>query len=138
MAEAATPQTLTRMPTRAVTIMGIIQVFALCTCYLLVATVLRNVERGLHENELSSLQSSNWYRSLNSFRSYFWAVLMVPVILTLVCGRLTSVFRDIALLERSGFWVAVTVTAFALIFSASTTMAAFGGPARSNVSVLRL
>ena len=99
--------------------MGIIQVFALCVCYLLASIFLES-----SQDESRSLGFLDWLKASGSFKwlafvhHYIFWLLLIPILMCVVCGRLTRTHRDIAILGQNGFWLAVIVTVVVVVFGA--------------------
>ncbi len=114
------------MPTRAVTILCLIQVFALTACYLMAAAWLRAWEKSTHD--LDWLQDTHWFGKMSFVRSFIWLLLLIPIANAVVCAKCTRTHRDMALLGQDGFWLAVGVTVVVAIYAMATILTAFQGP----------
>lgn len=114
------------MPTRAVTVMCLIQVFALTACYLMAAAWLRGWEKAT--DDLDWLQRTRWFEKMSFVHSFIWLLLLIPIANAVVCAICTRTHRDMALLGQDGFWLAVAVTVVVAIYAMTTILAAFQGP----------
>lgn len=115
------------MPTRAVTVMGLIQVLALCVCYLLASAYLKSWEKQYAGTYPDWLRTEPEYKWLAFVHGYIFVLLLIPVAMGVACGRLTRTHRDIAMLGQDGFWLAVTLTVVTIVFAAYTIAVATGG-----------
>jgi hypothetical protein len=116
------------MPTRAVTIMGLLQVMALLGCYLLVSGFLRTWEKGLDANGLEELHRTGWYGRMSFVRSFTWLLFGIPLGMAILCVRLTRTHRDMALLGRDGILLAAAVTIAVVIYVTVSVVSASQGP----------
>lgn len=114
------------MPTRTVTILCLIQVFALTACYLMAAAWLRVAEKSTHHSDW--LQHTDWFSQMSFIRSFIWLLLFIPIANAVVCAKCTRTHRDMALLGQDGFWLAVVVTVVVAIYAMATILTAFQGP----------
>ena len=124
------------MPTRIVTILCLIQVFALAACYLMAAAWLRAAEKSTHHSDW--LQHTHWFSQMSFVRSFIWLLLLIPIANAVVCAKCTRTHRDIALLGQDGFWLAVVVTVVVAIYAMATILTAFQGPPPRHGQFLNL
>ena len=104
------------MPTRAVTIMCLVQVGLLVTAWLLTSKFTRMAESAWEK--LDRFHTPRLFEWLCGYREWGPLLLAVPVTVALSCAWLSSTHRDIAIVGRGGFWIALLssllVTAFAI------------------------
>ena len=124
------------MPTRAVTILCLIQVFALTACYLMAAAWLRAIEKVTEDPDW--LQHTRWFGQMSFVRSFIWLLLLIPIANAVVCAKYTRTHRDMALLGQDGFWLAVAVTVVVAIYAIATILTAFQGPPPRHGQFLNL
>ncbi len=122
------------MPTRAVTILCLVQVVFLVLAWMLTSKFLRFAERTAWLDYQSfAIREA---RLLFWFRNYGLWLLAVPVTVALLCTLLSKNHRDIAIVSEGGFRLGVFVTILAVVFTVFviwvSAQYAFGGRVYSH------
>jgi hypothetical protein len=105
------------MPTRTVTVLCLIQMLALVGAALLVAK-LAHFPGGTEDFDWTG------YNGLWFFRRFSLLFLLIPLVVAIICARLTVTHRDIAMLGPDGFYFAVVATILVVILCLRMTSAA--------------
>ena len=111
------------MPTRAVTIMCLVQVVFLVLAWMLTSKFVRFAER-TEDQFYHAIEDIRQARMLFWFRSYGLLLLLAPVLIAYFCARLAETHRDIALVGADGTTLAIASTVVIALFSGYVVMSA--------------
>ena len=98
------------MPTRAVTIMCLVQVVFLVLAWMLTSKFVRIVERFNDGLRREFDPTTLW------FRNYGILLLLAPIVIAYFCSKLSETHRDIALVGEDGTRLAIASTLIVALF----------------------
>jgi hypothetical protein len=107
------------MPTRAVTIMCLVQIVFLVLAWMLSAKFTGLIEK-FGQGGIEGVPPA-----LIRFRTYGLLLLTVPLGVAVLCTILTRSYRDIAILGNGGFYLALVSTILMAGFAALVTYVAY-------------
>ena len=124
------------MPTRAVTIMCLVQVGLLVLAWMLTSKFVRIAERTWEADGYFWGFETPMFQWLRGYRGWGLWLLAVPVTVALLCTLLSKNHRDIAIVSEGGFRLGVFVTILAVVFTVFviwvSAQYAFGGRVYSH------
>lgn len=114
------------MPTRTVSILGLIQIAALTGSYLSVNWMMRIWKKGNWDWAL--ILETGWGKWMSFVQNWILLLLLIPIGMTVLSSTLARTHRDIAWMGPGGVGLAIVLTVAVLWFSLLTFFKAMGGP----------
>lgn len=113
------------MPTRAVTILCLVQVATLVVAWVLTSRFVRVAERVWEADDYFWGFDTPLFRWLQRYRDWGVALILFPAALTALCARLTTCHRELAILGEGGFRIVLIATVCCLGFAAFVIWGSF-------------
>jgi hypothetical protein len=113
------------MPTRAVTILCLLQVLALTGCYLCVNWLTRIAEK---QPGWEAVINTSWGAWMSFVRNWILLILLAPIGVAVLCTKLSEVYRSVVLVGAGGVRLAFLATLVVALFSLNISAMALAGP----------
>ena len=114
------------MPTRTISILGLIQIAALTGSYVCVNWMMRIWKRGNWDWAL--ILDTGWGKWMSFVQNWILLLLFIPIGMAVLSSTLARTHRDIAWIGLGSVGLAVVLTLAVLLFSLLTFFKAMGGP----------